>query len=244
LICRRHSPGKPLWQWVQGNLASVDDQGIKLAMIGFTHTPFREADKPTSHHPVNRKEPAFFRSPPLLLPGQPLRRVNSPPPGLTSPSQFGTRVACIAYSEEFMKTKKRTSFTSAAIALATGLAMLAAPNKIEAQQTTNDRFDITLPYPVTIGSKVLQPGNYSVEPLTITGGDAPVLLISGERGLKVKTSVMVAPTVENRIQPETHVTLHHIGQRYYFDKIWVKGVAYGYHFRLPKGVKGPATDVQ
>jgi hypothetical protein len=143
-----------------------------------------------------------------------------------------------------MKTMKGTGFTSAAIALAIGLAMLASPNKIEAQQTTNDRFDITLSYPVTIGSKVLQPGNYSVEPLAITGGDTPVLLISGERGLKVKTSAMVAPTVENRIQPETRVTLHHIGQRYYFDRIWVKGVAYGYHFPLPKGVKEPVTEVQ
>jgi hypothetical protein len=143
-----------------------------------------------------------------------------------------------------MKTMKGTGFTPASIVLAIGLAMLAAPIKIEAQQTTNDRFDITLSYPVTIGSKVLQPGNYSVEPLTIAGGDTPVLLISGERGIRVKTSAMVAPTVENRIQPETRVTLHHIGQRYYFDKIWVKGVAYGYHFPLPKGVKEPATEVQ
>jgi hypothetical protein len=143
-----------------------------------------------------------------------------------------------------MKTMIGTGFTPAAIVLAIGLAMLAAPNKIEAQQTPNDRFDITLSHPVTIGSKVLQPGNYSVEPLTIAGGDTPVLLISGERGLRVKTSAMVAPTVENRIQPETRVTLHHIGQRYYFDKIWVKGVAYGFHFPLPKGVKEPATEVQ
>jgi hypothetical protein len=143
-----------------------------------------------------------------------------------------------------MKTKKPTGFTSAAIALAIGLGMLAVPNKIEGQQSTDDRFNITLAYPVTIGKKVLQPGNYSVEPLTITGGDAPVLLISGERGIRLKSSAMVAPAVENRIQPETRVTLYHIGQRYYFDNIWVKGVAYGFHFPLPKGVKGPGTEVQ
>lgn len=121
--------------------------------------------------------------------------------------------------------------------------MLAAPGKLDAQQTTNDRFDITLSHPVTIGNKVLQPGNYSVEPLTITGGDTPVLQFSGERGIQVKTAAMVAPAVENRIQPETRVTLHHIGHRYYFDKIWVKGVAYGYNFPLPKGVKD-GTEVQ
>ena len=143
-----------------------------------------------------------------------------------------------------MKTKEGSGFTTAAILLSIGLATLAVPSAIQAQQTTNDRFDITLSYPVTIGNKVLQPGNYSVEPLTITGGDAPVLVISGERGIRVRTSAMVAATVQNRIQPETHVTFHHIGDRYYFDKIWVKGMAYGYHFPLPKGIKDSGTEVQ
>jgi len=139
---------------------------------------------------------------------------------------------------------KSTRFISVAVALAIGLAMLAASNKSEAQTTNNDRFEITLSSPVTLGNKVLQPGTYSVEPLTIAGGDAPVLLISDEKGIKVKTSAMVAPTAENRIQTETRVTLHHIGQRYYFDQIWVKGVAFGYRFPLPKGVKDPGTEIQ
>jgi hypothetical protein len=34
----------------------------------------------------------------------------------------------------------------------------------------------------------------------------------------------------------THVLLHHIGGKYYFDRIWVKGQNYGYAFKLPKNV--------
>jgi hypothetical protein len=140
-----------------------------------------------------------------------------------------------------MKTLTSTRFPTLAIASAIGLAMLATPNTIKAQQTPSDRFDIALAYPVTIGNKILQPGNYSVEPLTIAGGEAPVLLIGGDKGIRLETSAMVAPAIENRIQPETRVLLHHIGNRYYFDTIWVKGVAYGYRFPLPKGVKVRAS---
>jgi hypothetical protein len=132
-------------------------------------------------------------------------------------------------------------FTYAAIAL---LGMLAAPNRTVAQQMANDRFDIALSHPVTVGAMTLQPGNYSVEPLTITGGDSPVLLIDGPRGIHLRTAAMTTAAFENRIEPETRVLLHHIGGRYYFDKIWVKGMAYGYNFALPKGVKGRGTEVQ
>lgn len=141
-----------------------------------------------------------------------------------------------------MRTIKSASFISATIAFAIGLAILAGTNKIDAQQTPSDRFNITLSHPVTLGNQVLLPGNYRVEPLTIAGGDAPVLLIRGDKGISFKTSVMVAPALENRIQPETRVLLRHIGHRYYFDKIWVEGVAYGYRFPPPKSVKERASE--
>ncbi len=83
----------------------------------------------------------------------------------------------------------------------------------------------------------LQPGTYSVEPLTLAGGDAPVLSISNYGGVKLETSAMVSPALQNRIQPETHVLLRQVGERFYFDKIWVKGLSYGYQFKLPKGAK-------
>jgi hypothetical protein len=134
------------------------------------------------------------------------------------------------------------SFT--AIALAIGFAAFAAPARVQAQIPATDRFDITLSHPVTIGNRVLDPGIYSLNPLDIAGGDSPVLSIRGDNGLKFETAAMIARTVENRVQPETRVILRQVGQRYYFDKIWVKGQAFGYRFPLPKGVKGPGTEIQ
>ncbi len=102
---------------------------------------------------------------------------------------------------------------------------------------TSDRFDITLPHAVTVGNKVLQAGNYSVKPLNMAGGDAPVLTFRAENGMIFKTSAMVSPTAENRLQPETRVVLRRVGRRYYFDTIWVQGLAYGYRFPAPKNAK-------
>jgi hypothetical protein len=128
-----------------------------------------------------------------------------------------------------------------------GLAMLAAPNKIGAQQMNSDRFDIALSHPVTIGGKVLQPGNYSIEPVNIAGGDAPALsitLIEADNGRTFETTTMIVPTAQTSIQPETRVILRHVGHSYYFERIWVKGLTYGYDFPLPKGVKGRGREVQ
>jgi hypothetical protein len=140
---------------------------------------------------------------------------------------------------------KRIIFPSfPAIGLSIGLSLLALPGRINAQMPTTDRFNITLSHPVIIGKKVLQPGNYSLNPLDIAGGDSPVLSIRNDNGLKLESAAMIAPSLENRVQPETRVILRQIGNRYYFDTIWVKGRAYGYRFTLPKGVKGPGTEVQ
>jgi hypothetical protein len=136
-----------------------------------------------------------------------------------------------------MKQVRIRSFLPIALAMAS--AFLAAPNST-AQQTASDRFEITLTNPVTVGNKVLQPGIYSVEPLTLAGGDAPVLSISNDGGVKLETSAMVSPALQNRIQPETRVVLRQVGQRYYFDKIWVKGLSYRYRFKLPKAAKAGA----
>src|ERR1700735_859985 len=101
-----------------------------------------------------------------------------------------------------------------------------------AQIKPADSFEITVLYPVSIGNKILQPGDYKVEPLTIAGGETPVLLFRGPNDTKQQIAAKTVPTVENRLQPETRVLYHHVGDRYYFDRIWVKGVAYGYKFEL------------
>lgn len=141
----------------------------------------------------------------------------------------------------------KSILASAAVAVAMGLAILATPTKVDAQQIGTDRFDIALSHPVTIGKKVLQPGNYSIEPVNIAGGDAPALsisLVSPDYGMKFQTTAMIVLTAQTSVQPETRVLPRHVGHTYYFERIWVKGSTYGYDFPLPKDVKGRGREVQ
>jgi hypothetical protein len=128
------------------------------------------------------------------------------------------------------------NLTYAASALALGLATLVAPGQLQAQPLW-DRVDVNLPYSVTIGDKILQPGNYVIQQLDDPSGGSQVLLIYGDNGMKFQTSALTIPALENRTQPETRVVLHHIGNDYYFDKVWVAGKDYGYEFPLPNSVK-------
>jgi hypothetical protein len=132
-----------------------------------------------------------------------------------------------------MKTR---SFAFATSALALGLATLAAPRQIQAQPMW-DRVDVNLPYSVTIGDKILQPGNYVIQQLDSPNGGSQVLLIYGDNGMKFETSALTIPALENRTQPDTRLILHHIGNDYYFDKVWIQGKNYGYEFPLPNSVK-------
>jgi hypothetical protein len=132
-----------------------------------------------------------------------------------------------------MKTR---SFTFAASALALGLATLVVPRQIQAQPLW-DRVDVNLPYSVTIGDKILQPGSYVIQQLDSSSGGSQVLLIYGDNGMKFETSALTIPALENRTQSDTRVILHHIGSDYYFDKVWVQGKDYGYEFPLPNSVK-------
>lgn len=131
-----------------------------------------------------------------------------------------------------MKTR---NVTFAGGALALGLATLVAP-ALKAQPLW-DRVDVNLPYTVTIGDKILQPGNYVIQQLQDASGSSMVLLIYSDNGMRFQTSALTIPTLENRTQPETRVVLHHIGNDYYFDKVWIQGKDYGYEFPLPNSVK-------
>jgi hypothetical protein len=154
---------------------------------------------------------------------------------------FGTKVALYPVrspngdSKRSHDTMNIRNFTFSAIALAM-LGMLAAPNQIAAQPL-NDRVEVNLPYSVTIGDKILQPGNYTIQQLDSSGANSPVLLIYGDNGMKFETSAMTISALENRTQSDTRVILHHIGNDYYFDKIWIQGKDYGYEFVLPNNVK-------
>jgi hypothetical protein len=118
--------------------------------------------------------------------------------------------------------------------LALGLATW-TPSK--AQGPLYDRVKVNLPYSVTIGERTLQPGDYVIQQLRDQGGGSRVLLIYSDNGMKFETSAMTIPALDNRTPEDTKVLLHHFGNDYYFDKIWIQGKDYGYEFPLPDAVK-------
>jgi hypothetical protein len=97
--------------------------------------------------------------------------------------------------------------------------------------------NVNLPYTVTIGDKVLEPGEYVIQQLNSASGDSRVLLIYGDNGMKFETSAMTIPCLDTNTARDTRVMLHHFGNDYYFDKVWIQGKDYGYEFPLPNSVK-------
>jgi len=120
--------------------------------------------------------------------------------------------------------------------LALGLATF-TPSK--AQGPLYDRVNVNLPYSVAIGERTLPPGDYVIQQLRDQGGGSRVLLIYSDNGMKFETSAMTIPALEgnNVTQENTRVILHHFGNDYYFDKVWIQGKDYGYEFPLPDAVK-------
>jgi hypothetical protein len=133
--------------------------------------------------------------------------------------------------------------TLAASVLSITAAILSVPDKAQAQSyPSSDTFQVTLLHAVIVNGKALQPGNYNMEPLNIAGGDSPVLVIRGDNETHVEISAMTFPTYAPRPQTATRVLFHHIGGKYYIDRIWVKGQNYGYAFKLPKDVVARAGE--
>ena len=118
--------------------------------------------------------------------------------------------------------------------LALGLATWTPSN---AQGPLYDRVKVNLPYSVTIGERTLPPGDYVIQQLRDSGGGGRVLLIYSDSGMKFETSAMTIPALDNRTPEDTKVVLHHFGNDYYFDKVWIQGKDYGYEFPLPDAIK-------
>jgi hypothetical protein len=106
-----------------------------------------------------------------------------------------------------------------------------------AQGPLYDKVIVDLPYSVTIGNKVLQPGNYVIRQNPSEGGGGRVLLIYSDKGRHFETSAMTIPTLDTLTPKDTRVVLHRFGNDYYFDKVWIQGKNYGYEFPLPESVK-------
>jgi hypothetical protein len=122
-----------------------------------------------------------------------------------------------------------------AIAAILGIAAITVGT--QAQGPLYDKVIVNLPYTVSVGDRMLQPGEYVIRQLPSDGGGSRVLLIYSDNGMKFETSSMTIPALDNRTPEDTKVILHHFGNDYYFDKIWIQGKNYGYEFPVPESVK-------
>src|ERR1051325_625857 len=126
------------------------------------------------------------------------------------------------------------------LAIAAGTLALALASWItpsNAQGPLGDVVHVNLPYTVNIGDKTLQPGDYTIQQNRDNGGGSRVLLIYSNNGMKFETSAMTIPALDPDTARDTKVILHHFGNDYYFDKIWIQGKDYGYEFPVPNSVK-------
>lgn len=120
-------------------------------------------------------------------------------------------------------------------ALVLGLAVIPAVTQAQAPQY--DKVLVNLPYTVTVGDHVLQPGPYMIRQLDSPGGASRILLIYSNDGRQFETSALTIPALDPLTADDTKVVLHHFGPDYYFDKVWIQGKDYGYEFPLPDAVK-------
>jgi len=108
---------------------------------------------------------------------------------------------------------------------------------VQAQGPLYDKVSVDLPYRVTLNETTLEPGHYVIRQLDSPGGGSRVLQIFTNNGMRLKTSALTIPTLDNNTPSSTKVILHHYGNDYYFDKVWIQGKDYGYEFPLPSAVK-------
>jgi hypothetical protein len=105
-----------------------------------------------------------------------------------------------------------------------------------AQGPLYDKVTVNLPYAVTVNGTVLQPGEYVIRQHEDQAGSR-VLHFFVDGGMKLETTAMAIPTVDNRTPEHTKLVLDHVGDNYYLHKIWVQGKDYGYEFPLPRDIR-------
>jgi hypothetical protein len=128
---------------------------------------------------------------------------------------------------------KNFLFTSAA--LVAGLA--ATTVGANAQGPLYDKVMVDLPYAVTINNTVLPPGHYVIRQMDDAGTNSRVIMIFSDHGMKLKATSLTIAALDINTPEKTSIILHHFGNDYYFDKIWIQGKNYGYEFPLPPAVK-------
>jgi hypothetical protein len=114
---------------------------------------------------------------------------------------------------------------------------LLTASALMAQGPMYDKVEVNLPYPVTINNTTLQPGDYVIRQHDSAAGGSRVLHFFSDQGMKLETTAMAIPALDNRTPKETKLILDHIGNDYYLNKIWIQGKDYGYEFPIPSDIR-------
>ena len=112
---------------------------------------------------------------------------------------------------------------------------------VKAQGPLYDRVTVDLPYTVTVRDTTLQPGQYVIQRL-VGDNSNRVVQIFGNDGKKLETAILTVATVNNNAPGKTEVVLHHFGNDYYFDKVWIQGKDYGYEFPLTQDARSRESE--
>ena len=123
------------------------------------------------------------------------------------------------------------------VACAAAFALAIFPAVTQAQGPLYDKVMVNLPYTVTVGDHVLQPGPYVIRQAENPGGSSQLLRFYSDDGRQFETAALTIPVEDIGTAKDTKLVLHHFGQDYYMDKIWIQGKDYGYEFPLPDNVK-------
>jgi len=106
-----------------------------------------------------------------------------------------------------------------------------------AQGPLYDRIIVTVPYPMNVNGTLLQAGDYEIRQHQSAAGGSRILHFYSDGGMKLETTAMAIPTLDNKTPEETKLILEHIGSDYYLNKVWVQGKDYGYEFPIPESVR-------
>jgi predicted component of type VI protein secretion system len=105
-----------------------------------------------------------------------------------------------------------------------------------AQGPMYDKITVNIPYAMNVNGNILQPGEYVIRQHE-SSGSSRILHFFSDRGMKLETTAMAIPALDNRTPTETKLVLDHYGSDYYLNKIWVQGKDYGYEFPLPENIR-------
>jgi len=106
-----------------------------------------------------------------------------------------------------------------------------------AQGPLYDRITVNVPYAINVNGTNLPAGDYEIRQHESAAGGSRIVHFYSDNGMKLETTAMAIPTVDNRTPEQTKLILEHFGSDYYLNKIWVQGKDYGYEFPLPDNVR-------